>query len=76
MVPCRFSFNLLFFGLGTSSIGRGSNLCFSIDRIALFHWTLDLRLLFKLTFIVLILYLTTCKLDEARVLNSGKPILN
>ncbi len=42
MVPCRFSFDLLLSGLGTSSTGRGSNLCVSIDRIALFHWTLNL----------------------------------
>jgi hypothetical protein len=42
MVPCRFSLNLPIFGRGPSFKGHGSNLWLSSNRIALFHWTLDL----------------------------------
>jgi hypothetical protein len=41
-VPCKFSIHLSLFGLGPSSKGSGSNLWLSSNRIALFHWTLDL----------------------------------
>ncbi len=43
MVPCRFRLNLPLVGLGTSSWGYASNLWFSANRVALFHWTLDLK---------------------------------
>jgi hypothetical protein len=43
MVPCRFSLNLPLVGLGISSWGYGSNLWLSANRVALFHWTLDLK---------------------------------
>jgi hypothetical protein len=42
MVPCRFSLNLSLFGFGPSSKGHGLNLWLSANRIALFHWTLEL----------------------------------
>ncbi len=42
MVPCRFSLNLPLVGLGPSSKGYGSDLWFSANSIALFHWILDL----------------------------------
>jgi hypothetical protein len=42
MVPCRFRLNLSLFGLGPWSEGCGSNLWLLANRIALFHWTLDL----------------------------------
>ncbi len=42
MVPCRFRLYLSLFGLGPWSKGCGSNLWLSANRIALFHWTLDL----------------------------------
>ncbi len=42
MVPCRFRLNLSLFGLGPWSKGCGSNLWLLANRIALFHWTLDL----------------------------------
>jgi len=41
--PCRFSLHLPLFGLGPSSKGHSFNLLFSANRIALLHWTLDLR---------------------------------
>jgi hypothetical protein len=52
MVSCRFSLTLPLFGLGPSSKGRGSNVRLSTNRIALFHWTLDLRLSSKLALIM------------------------
>jgi hypothetical protein len=42
VVLCRFSFNVPHFGLGQFSQGQGFNLWPSSNRIALFHWTLDL----------------------------------
>ncbi len=47
-LQCRFSFNLPLFGLGPSFKGHGSSyLWLSSNRIALFHWTLDLAPLSK-----------------------------
>ncbi len=43
MVPCRFSLNLPLFGPRPSSKGHGSALWLSPNRIAQFHWTLNLR---------------------------------
>jgi hypothetical protein len=42
MVSCRFSLDLPLFGLGPSSKGHESNLWLSSNKIALFHWTLEL----------------------------------
>ncbi len=47
MVPSSFRLDLPPFGLGPSSKGRGSNLWLSANKIALFHWTLDLGPLSK-----------------------------
>ncbi len=46
MVPCMFRLDFPLVGLGSSSSqgGGGSNLWLSANRIALLHWTLDLRL--------------------------------
>jgi hypothetical protein len=52
MVPCRFSLDLPLFGLGPSSKGHRSNLWLSSNRIALFHWTLDLGSSSKVALIV------------------------
>jgi hypothetical protein len=52
MVPCRFSLDLPLFGLGPSSKGQRSNLWLSSNRIALFHWTLDLGSSSKVALIV------------------------
>jgi len=42
-LQCKFSLDLPLFGLGPSFKGLGSNyLWLSSNRIALFHWTLDL----------------------------------
>ncbi len=41
-MPCRFSLNLRLLGGEQSSKGKGFNLWLSANRIALFHWTLDL----------------------------------
>ncbi len=41
-MPCKFSLDLPFFGLGPSSKGHESKLWLSSNRTALFHWTLDL----------------------------------
>jgi hypothetical protein len=43
MVLCMFSLNLPLFGLESSSKSHGSNLLLPSNRIALFHWTLDLE---------------------------------
>jgi hypothetical protein len=51
-VPCRFSLDLPLFGLGPSSKGHRSNLWLSSNRIALFHWTLDLGSSSKVALIV------------------------
>jgi hypothetical protein len=53
MVPCKFNLDLPLFGFGISSKGRGSNLWLSYDRIALFHWTVDLGPSFKVALIIL-----------------------
>ncbi len=47
MVPCKFSLNLPLFGLGPSSKGHVFNLQLVSNRIALYHWTLDLEPSFK-----------------------------
>ncbi len=47
---CRFSLDLPLFGLGPSSKGCGSNLWLPTNRIALFHWTLDLQPSSKVAF--------------------------
>jgi hypothetical protein len=41
-VPCRFSVNLPFFGLGPSSKGLGTNLKLSTNKVAWIHCSLDL----------------------------------
>jgi len=46
-VPCKFSLNLPLFGLGPSSKGHVFNLQLVSNRIALYHWTLDLEPSFK-----------------------------
>jgi len=51
MVPCKFNLDLPLFGLGLSSKGHGSNLWFSTNRIALFHWTRVLRPSYKVALI-------------------------
>jgi hypothetical protein len=60
MVPCRFSFNWPIFGLETSSKGHGSNYWLSANRIALFHWTLDVR---PSSNVALILHTASCNLE-------------
>ncbi len=50
MVPSRFSLDLPLFGLGPSSKGHGSNLWLLLNRIGLFHWTMDLGSSSKVVF--------------------------
>ncbi len=49
MVPCKFGLDLPLFGLQPLSKVHGSNLWLLTNRIALFHWTLNLGPSSKLT---------------------------
>ncbi len=56
-VPCRFSLNLLLFGLRPSCKGLGTNLKLSTNKIAWICWSLNLGPLSKVTFRLLIIAL-------------------
>jgi hypothetical protein len=71
MVPCRFSLDLQLFGLGPLSKGHGFNLSLSANRVALFHWTLDIRPSSKVAFSIGHFFFQS----EAGIQNCTKPSL-